>query len=235
VYDDAYVDFCDDREQVLRAIGPLVAIGPASVGSRVTVALYEDPIELDMTIDPLSAVRRYGPELSQVLFDRTGGLLAVAQAETHLVEEVDQKRARDISTAFWIRAPRMRRWVAQADLHRAGKELQQGRDWLVELMLIANQPDKDHVFRKDTFILLTSRQWEELKDVYVLSEFTPKALAHCTIRLAYAISKWGRAACSRQRSEYPEELEQISASAIVQFYQTVFGPYLEHGNGNGTK
>jgi hypothetical protein len=234
VYDDAYVEFYEDREKILSSIGPLVAMGEASVGSRITVALYSDPLELDLTIDPLSAVRRYGREIGQIIFDRTGGLLNMAQAEARYAKTVNPNRAHEIVTAFWLRAPRMRRWVAQADLHRAGRELQHARDWLVELMLIANQPDKDHTFRKDTFILLTPRQWDELKSVYVLKDFSPKAVAQGMIRLAYAISKWGRAACTRQGAEYPVELEQVAASAVMVFYQTVFGPYREHNNGKDT-
>lgn len=235
VHDDAYVDFFADREKFLESLGPLVGLGESSIGTRITVALYADPIEFDLTIDPLNAVRRYGPEIGQVLFDRTGGLLSVAQAEATFSHPVNKERAQEIVNAFWLRAPRMRRWVAQADLHRAGRELQQARDWLVELMLIANQPDQNHTFRKDTFILLTPLQWEELRTTYVLSDFTPKSLAHSMVSLAYAISKWGRAACTRQGAEYPVELETVSATAIMEFFQTVFGAYRARGNGHGPK
>ncbi len=231
VYDEHFDDFFSDREKFLASIGPLVGSGRASVGSRVTVALYADPIEFDLTLDPLSAGRMYGPEIGWVLFDKTEGQLSAAQAQAREDREVNASRALEIVTAFWLRAPRLRRWVAQADLHRAGKELQYGRNRLVELMLIANQPQKIHTFQKDTFFLLSPSQWEELEKIYVLPDFSPRALAHSMIRLAYSVSLWGRAACARQGSEYPVELERVSAASVSQFYETVFGPLNERGNG----
>jgi hypothetical protein len=204
--------------------GPLVGMGGASVGTRVTVALFADPIEFDLTIDPLSATAAYGPEIGYILFDKTEGQIAAVQAQARRAQKVDPYRAQEIVRAFWLRAPRMRRWVAQADLHRAGRELQVGRNNLVELMLIANQPNKTHRIQKDTFILLSPRQWEELGVVYVLPDFTPQDLARCMIRLAGAIGVWGRAACVRQGSEYPVELEKVSATAVFRFYEMVFGP-----------
>jgi hypothetical protein len=231
VYDAHLDDFFQQREQFLQSIGPLVGMGEASVGSRVTVALFADPIEFDLTLDPLSAETVYGPEVGWVLFDKTDGRLAAAQEKARQVRVVDHDRALEIVTAFWLRAPRLRRWVAQADLHRAGKELQAARNALVELMLIANEPDRPHTIQKDTFILLSAHQWEELKAAYILTDFTPQALARCMMRLAYAVSIWGRAACARQGSEYPVELERISATAVSKFCETVFGPIGERDNG----
>jgi hypothetical protein len=230
VYDELYDTFIADREKVLSQIGPLVGMGGASVGPRVTVALFADPVEFDLTADPLSATEMYGPEIGWVLFDKTDGQIAAAQAQARRKPQLDLQRAHEIVVSFWLRAPRMRRWVAQADLHRAGKELQVARNWLVELMLIANQPFKTHTIQKDTFILLSPRQWGELKTTYILTDFTPRAVARCMIHLAYAINKWGRAACARQGSDYPVELERVSARAIFEFYETVFGSFGENGH-----
>jgi hypothetical protein len=210
-------------------------MGRASVGSRVTVALFADPLEFDLTIDPLSATDKYGPEVGWVFFDRTDGRIGAARAAAASAQRVHSGRAHDIVTDFWLRAPRMRRWVAQADLHRAGKELQCARNWLVELMLIANEPDKLHELQKDTFILLSPYQWEELKTTYTLVEFTPQSVARAMIRLVDAISFWGRAACARQRSEYPVELENVSMSAVSEFYEATFGPLSGRDNGRGPR
>lgn len=223
VYDAHLGSFCADREKILTAIGPLVGMGKSPTGARVTVALFADPIEFDLTVDPLSATEVYGPEIGWVLFDKTAGQIAVAQAQACRSQVVVPQRARQVVTAFWLRLPRIRRCVAQADLHRGGNELQVGRNWLVELMLIANQPDKTHTIQKDTFILLSPRQWSELGSIYVLPDFTPQGLARCMLRLANAISKWGRAACARQGCAYPAELEEVSATAVFRFYETVFG------------
>jgi len=235
IYDEYFEFFIADRGKILSAMGPLVGMAGASVGPRVTVALFADPIEFDLTIDPLSASQEYSREIGWILFDRTDGQIAQAQAQARRNPAIDLERAREIVVDFWLRAPRMRRWVAQADLHRAGKELQIARNWLVELMLIANQPYKTHAIQKDTFILLSPRQWEELKETYILSDFTPHSLASCMIRLARAVNKWGRAACARQGSEYPLELERVSATAVFQFYESVFGPFGENGNGRKSK
>jgi predicted nucleotidyltransferase len=231
VRDEHYESFCADCAKILAAIGPLVGLGASSGGSRVMVALFADLIEFDLTIDPLSASEKYGPEIGWILFDKTEGQSLTAQAEKRSIRVANPNRAQEIVTAFWLRAPRMRRWVAQADLHRAGNELQAGRSWLVELMLIANQPDKVHTVQKESFLLLSPGQWEELKAVYVLASFTPRDLAGCMIRLIDAISKWGRAACVRQGSEYPVELERLSATEVVQFYKMVFGPLSGRDNG----
>jgi hypothetical protein len=231
VYDAHYEAFCRDKRDFLESLGALVGFGQASVGSRVTVALFADPIELDLTIDPLSAEASYGPEMGWILFDKTGGKLEAARKRAEAKWELNTRRAREITTAFWLRAPRMRRWVAKADLHRAGKELQSARDWLVELMLIANDPNQDYSVQKDTFTLLSAHQWEELQSTYILSDFTPQALARCLMRIAYAISIWGRAACARQGSEYPVELERVAAAAVSQFFETMFGPLSERKNG----
>jgi hypothetical protein len=233
VYDEDCEGFYADRERILTAIGPLVGAGGASVGARVTVALFADLIEFDLTIDPLSATELYGPEIGWILFDKTEGRIAAVQAKARRNQSANPYRAHEIVTAFWLRAIRMRRWVAQADLHRAGNELQAGRNWLVELMLIANRPDKVHTVQKDSFILLSPRQWDELVNVYVLHDFTPQSLARCMVRLTHAISKWGHAACARQGSEYPVELERISAGTVLQFYEMVFGPYGGGDNGHG--
>ncbi len=229
VYDEHYEAFVAEREQVLASIGPLVGMGIASVGPRVTVALFADPLEFDLTVDRLSDAHLYGPEVGWILFDKTDGHIAAAQAQARS-RPVNLQRAREVATSFWLRAPRMRRWVAQADLHRAGQELQVGRNWLVELMLIANQPFKPHLVQKDTFILLSPRQWDELKQTYILHEFTPQALTRCMLHLVSAVSKWGRAACSRQGCRYPVELERVSARAVFEFYESVFGPLSENGH-----
>jgi predicted nucleotidyltransferase len=234
VYDAQLASFKADRDSLLRSIGPLAGMGEASVGARVTVVLFSDPIEFDLTVDPLSAEPLYGPEIGWILFDKTGRMASV-QASARKNRKIDPQRARDIVTAFWLRAPRMRRWVAQADLHRAGKELQTIRNWLVELMLIANDPDHMHTVQKDSFIVLSPHQWGELGATYVLPDFTPQALARCMMRLAYAMSIWGRAACARQGSEYPMELERVSARAVSQFYETVFGMTPGQDNGSQTE
>jgi hypothetical protein len=231
VYDEHYESFYADRENVLMALGPLAGMGGASVGERVTVALFDDLIEFDLTVDRLSATEVYGLEVGWVLFDKTGGQIIAAQAAARYNQTVNRHRAREIVTAFWLRAPRMRRWVAQADLHRAGNEMQVGRNWLVELMLIANQPDKTHMIQKDSFILLSPGQWDTLVTVYVLNDFTPRDLARCMLRLADAIGEWGRAACTRQGCEYPVRLEEVSSEAVSQFYETVFGPFIGGDNG----
>jgi hypothetical protein len=231
VCDEHYESFYADRAKILAAIGPLVGLGEASIGSRVIVALFADLIEFDLTIDRLSASATYGPEIGWILFDKAEGQILTAQAEERRTQAVNPHRAQEIVTAFWLRAPRMRRWVAQADLHRAGNELQAGRSWLVELMLIANQPHKAHTVQKESFLLLSPGQWEDLKTVYVLPSFTPRDLAGSMIRLIDAISKWGRAACARQGSEYPVELERLSATEVVQFYKLVFGPLSGRDNG----
>jgi predicted nucleotidyltransferase len=232
VYDEYFEAFIAERDRILAAMGPVVDMGEASVGSRVTVALFADPIEFDLTVDPLGADEVYGPEVGWILFDRTGGRIAAAQARARASQKVNRDRAREIVQSFWLRAPRMRRWVAQADLHRAGQELQYARNWLVELMLIANEPDALHTLQKDTFILLSPHQWDELKATYVLTDFTPQALARCMMRLAYAISIWGRAACARQGSEYPLGLERVSVTAVSKFYETVFGAQIGRDNGD---
>lgn len=233
VYDEHYESFFADRAKILATIGPVVGIGDASVGKRVTVVLFDEPIEFDLTIDRLSATEAYGSEIGWILFDKTGGKIKAVQAAAQGAQQADPHRAREIVTAFWLRAPRMRRWVSKADLHRAGNELQVGRRWLVELMLIANQPDKAHTVQKDSFILLSPGQWQELRDVYVVHDFTARELARCMVRLTDAIRRWGQAACARQGSAYPFELEKVSATAVVEFYEMVFGPL--GGGNNGTQ
>ena len=225
VYDEHYDSFYADRRAVLEAIGPLVGMSGSSVGARVTVALFADPIEFDFTIDRLSAAHLYGPEIGWILLDRTGGRMTRIQAQApRPYQQVNPNRARELAVSFWLRAPRMRRWVAQADLHRAGNELQVGRNSLVELMLIANQPHKAHMVQKDTFILLSPVQWAELEKTYVISDFTPRALARCMMHLIDAVGEWGRAACARQGRAYPFELEGVSAGAVQEFYALAFGP-----------
>jgi hypothetical protein len=49
------------------------------------------------------------------------------------------------------------------------------------------------------------------------------------------MSIWGRAACARQGTEYPLELERVSARAVSQFYETVFGMPLGQDNGSQTE
>jgi hypothetical protein len=232
VYDAHYESFYDDRIQFLSSVGSLLGTSKASVGRRVTVGLYDDLVEFDLTLDPLSATDVYRHEIGWILFDKTGGLIHAARQEAPTLDCVNHRRAQEIVTAFWLRAPRMRRWVAQADLPRAGEELQVGRKWLVELMLIANQPDKPHTIQRDSFVLLSPRQWEDLGWVYVLPEFTPRCLARCMLRLALSIQHWGRAACIRQKTPYPDELEKAAAAAIFQFYEKVFGRFEVTDDGN---
>jgi hypothetical protein len=76
--------------------------------------------------------------------------------------------------------------------------------------------------QKDTFILLSPTQWAELEKTYVISDFTPHALARCMMHLVEAVGEWGRAACARQDRAYPFELEKVSAGAVQEFYALAF-------------
>ena len=67
-------------------------------------------------------------------------------------------------------------------------------------------------------------QWAELEKTYVISDFTPRALARCMMHLIEAVGEWGRAACARQDKVYPFELERVSAGAVQEFYALAFGP-----------